>query len=408
MMAPRPMKLIGATGDWTSNTTTKIHPAIRDVYDRVGSTLDLESAIFDFPHNYNQTSRNAMYAFLSRRLLGIEDASKTREGDQTPEKPEDLWAFAKDHPAPADMKTPEAIEDDLIALRRRQLERLAPGDDATAWEAARVVLATAHRVRVGVTMTPAKALTARRVRQIIREDRTIDHWVIDRPESGESIPAVLVVPAKPSGRVAVVFNEAGKAGLIAPRGGINERDRALLDRGVSVVEFDALLVGESFDPESPAVSRPATAHFSTYNRSLAADRMQDLATVISWVRSLESTREVSLIGLGGFGDLALLARPRLEGIGRTYVEINGLEQGDGKNEYPDLVGLPGLLQFGGLRAAAALSAPSPLWISGYVDDGKPRDWPVRAYALRDAASALRIEAGGPTSVELARWIDSGE
>ena len=84
------MKLVGATGDWTSNTMTNVHPALRGVYERVGTPGDVEAALFDFPHNYNQTSRNAVYAFLGRELLGIDDAASTREGEQAVEKPEDL------------------------------------------------------------------------------------------------------------------------------------------------------------------------------------------------------------------------------------------------------------------------------------------------------------------------------
>ena len=407
MMAPRPMMLVGATGDWTSNTTTRVHPAIRDVYALTGATSDLESAIFDFPHNYNQTSRNAVYAFLARRLLGIEDASKTREGSQSPEKPEDLIAFGKDHPAPTDLRTPEALEDDLIALRRRQMDDLAPRENAISWEAARAVLATAHRVRVGVEMTPAKDVTARSVLPLTRNGRSISHWVIGRGDSGEAIPAVRVVPAKASGRVAVVFGERGQAGLIARDGSINGLDQALLDRGVSVIEFDPLLVGESLDPVSPSATRPVTAHFSTYNRSLAADRMQDLATVVSWVRSLEGTREVSLIGWGDFGALTLLARPSLEGISRTYVRLPRFDNGNGKDDASASIDLPGLLQFGGLKAAAALSSPHPLWISGVVERDQG-SWPVNAYALSDASSALRIDLVEPSAEELAKWIDTGE
>ena len=93
LCAPRPMILVGATGDWTAKTMTRAFPAIRGVYSLIGSTDRVEAAVFDFPHNYNQTSRNAVYAFMGRWLLGIDDPSSTREGQQQTEKPEDLWTF---------------------------------------------------------------------------------------------------------------------------------------------------------------------------------------------------------------------------------------------------------------------------------------------------------------------------
>ena len=100
------MILVGASGDWTAKTMTNAFPAIRGVYSLIGSTDRIEAAVFDFPHNYNQTSRNAVYAFMGRWLLGIEDTASTREGAQQPEKPEDLFTFDPAHPAPPNRKTP--------------------------------------------------------------------------------------------------------------------------------------------------------------------------------------------------------------------------------------------------------------------------------------------------------------
>ena len=127
LTAPRPLKLVGATGDWTAKTMTNAYPAIRGVYELVGSPDRISADVFDFPHNYNQTTRNAVYAFMARWLLGIEDAASTREGAQTPEKPEDLWTFTEDHPAPAGLKSAAELEAALIAVLRDQLDALAPG-----------------------------------------------------------------------------------------------------------------------------------------------------------------------------------------------------------------------------------------------------------------------------------------
>ena len=102
LCAPRPMFLVGATGDWTKMTMERAYPAIRGVYSLVGSTDRVGAQVFDFPHNYNQTSRNAVYAAMGRWLLGIDDPDQTREGKQQPEKPEDLFTFDTGHPAPSE------------------------------------------------------------------------------------------------------------------------------------------------------------------------------------------------------------------------------------------------------------------------------------------------------------------
>ncbi len=122
--------MVGASGDWTAKTMSRAFPAIRGVYSLVGSTDRVAAQVFDFPHNYNKTTRNAVYAFMSRWLLGIEDSQKTQEGEQKPEKPEDLFTFNTTHPAPADRKTPEQLEGYLIATLGKLLDDLAPAATA--------------------------------------------------------------------------------------------------------------------------------------------------------------------------------------------------------------------------------------------------------------------------------------
>ncbi|HEY2156659.1 MAG TPA: acetyl xylan esterase, partial [Isosphaeraceae bacterium] len=116
---------------------------------------------------------------------------------------------------------------------------------------------------------------------------------------------------------------------------------------------------------------------------------------------------VSLIAPSDSGPLALLARPMLTGLARTVIHLGGFEEGDGSGPVPAGLDLPGSLQFGGLKAAAALSAPAPLWLLG-VPEGFAREWPVKAYGLVDAGGMLRLENEPVDTMSLARWIDAGE
>ncbi len=284
MTAPRPLKLVGATGDWTAKTLSNAFPAIRDVYDLVGQPERVQAEVFDFPHNYNQTSRNAVYPFLARWLLGIDDAELTLEGEQSLETPEDLLAFNEDHPAPEDQKTPEQLETALIDMRRQQLDQLAPGDQVVPWEAARDLLRTSLGLRVGLVNPPPADLDAEEVRRTTLENLTIIQYEVGRRATGETIPVVRLIPTEATGRLTVIAHPRGKAGLVTASGDPSPLVSALLKRGQSVVGFDPLFVGESVDPRHPALRRPETAHKDTYNPSLAADRIQDLATVLAWAR----------------------------------------------------------------------------------------------------------------------------
>ncbi len=165
LTAPRPLKLVGATGDWSKHTLTITYPTLENIYRLLGTPERISAEIFDFPHNYNQTSRNAVYPFLTRWLMGDTDAKRTKEGPQTPEKPEDLWAFTEKHPSAKNAQTPETLEHFLIELRTRELAALAPKDSAPRWEAAKALLQTSHAVRVGVVNPPPAELIAAEVRR---------------------------------------------------------------------------------------------------------------------------------------------------------------------------------------------------------------------------------------------------
>ena len=365
MCAPRPLFLVGATGDWTKMTMERAFPAIRGVYSLVGSTDRVSAQVFDFPHNYNQTTRNAVYAAMGRWLLGIDDPDRTREGKQQPEKPEDLFTFGTGHPAPPNRKTPAQLEAYLIETRHRQVDELSPYGGPARWDAGRRLLLTGLKVRTGIVNPPPESLDSREVRRLPREDVTIVHTRLGRTATGEAIPVVRLIPAHPSGRLTVIAHPRGKAALGTGSGEPSELVQALLAHGQEVVGFDPLLVGESLDPRDPVPHRPEAVHFETYNPSLAADQMQDLATVLAWCRAQEDVREVNLIAQDTAGYQALVARPVLEGLTRTVIE------------------------------STALPKPLEPTIASVADDTRP----ARAGAIR-RASGRRRPRGAGTALDL--------
>lgn len=408
LAAPRPMILIGATGDWTAKTMTNAFPAIRGVYSLLGSRDKIAAAVFDFPHNYNQTSRNAVYAFMGRWLLGIEDPSSTREGKQEPEKPEALWTWDAEHPAPKDRKTPEQLEAFLVQGLKAQIDALAPAKSAPErWDASRRFLEVSLRNRLGIDGGFPGPIEHREVMRRSRVGFQVVHSQIGG-RFGEAIPVTRLIPIHPTGRLTVVADPRGKAALATAGGEPSPLARALLDAGQSVVGFDPLFVGEALDPARPVARRPETAHFETYNPSVAADQIHDLAAVVAWARSQPDVREVNLVGQGLAGAQALLARPLLGVTGRLVVDLAGWnDSGAAGEEIPPALDLPGLFQFGGVKAAAALAAPAPVWIvrPGPSFDGS---WAKTAYELAGSPETLRVSSDPPGPEAVARWIDRGE
>ena len=75
LMAPRPLLLVSATGDWTVKTPTVEYPAIRSVYAHFDAEDKVHQVQVDAEHNYNQESREAVYAWFAKWFLGAEDTS---------------------------------------------------------------------------------------------------------------------------------------------------------------------------------------------------------------------------------------------------------------------------------------------------------------------------------------------
>jgi Acetyl xylan esterase (AXE1) len=406
LTAPRPLVLVGATGDWTKRTMDRVFPAIRGVYSLIGSRDRVSAQIFDFPHNYNQTSRNAVYAAMSRWLFRIDDPARTNEGDQKLEKPEDLWTFTKEHPAPPDRKTPEQLEAYLIAALQKLQGDLAPGSNPAQWQAARRLLLTSLRIRTGIETPAYESIVEQEVRSISREDGSIKHSTVGRKTKGDAIPVVTLMPRQFKNRVTILTHPRGKTALAGGSGQPSELARALLARGHAVVAFDPLFIGESLDPRKPMPNRPVVDYFDCYNPSRAADQMQDLATVIAWAKSRPDVDLVNLVAQDDAGYQALVARPMLEGLSRTVIELSGMPESRKPDEWPASIDLAGLEQFGGVKAGAALSAPAPIWLYRNVA-AIESSWPRAAYDLAGAPAMLRLEQDVPTPDQIARWVDEG-
>src|SRR5207302_1407620 len=161
------------------------------------------------------------------------------------------------------------------------------------------------KVRTGVANPTPEELAARESRRIAREGLTIVHSLVARASTGDAIPVVRLIPARRSGRLTILAHPRGKAALATGSG----------------------------EPTAPAP---------------AADQMQDLATVLAWARAQPEIREVSLVAQDAAGYQALVARPALEGLARTVLELAGLPQSRQSDEWPATIDLPGLEQFGGV------------------------------------------------------------
>ena len=67
-IAPRPLLMVSATGDWTAETLEVEYPAVRAIYALFGAADRVHAVRITAEHNYNKDSREAMYAWMARWL----------------------------------------------------------------------------------------------------------------------------------------------------------------------------------------------------------------------------------------------------------------------------------------------------------------------------------------------------
>ena len=119
-IAPRPLLMVSATGDWTVNTMTREYPAVRALYALRGAADRVHAVQFDAPHNYNRESREAVYAWMARWLQDAPAAVRREERAFTPDVLPDLLVFHQ-RPVPQNAVTVEQLTTNWIEAAKRQL-----------------------------------------------------------------------------------------------------------------------------------------------------------------------------------------------------------------------------------------------------------------------------------------------
>ena len=189
-IAPRPLLMVSATGDWTTNTLEREYPAVRALYALRGAADRVHAVRFDAPHNYNRESREAVYAWMARWLQDAPADARREERAFTPDPLPDLLVFHQ-RAVPQHAVTAEQLTTNWIDAARRQLSS-TPLD--TRARALRQSLGFGHH-RAAVTKAPNRvrtviasgidAATERQLRSSGFTIKTIDFTPFDAEEAAK-------------------------------------------------------------------------------------------------------------------------------------------------------------------------------------------------------------------------------
>lgn len=213
LAAPRPMILVGASGDWTARTMTNAFPAIRGVYSRaarLGASRPPSST--SLTTTTRPAAKRSMPSWGGGRWGSrtLRAPAKARSSPRSPKPPSRSIRLTRPRPS---RKTPAELEADLVKRLGSQIEAMAPRQaESERWEASRRFLNVSLRNRVGLENPPPESIDAREVRRLARECFSIVHWQLGRRTRGDAIPIVRLTPTHASGRVTVIAVHEAKRG----------------------------------------------------------------------------------------------------------------------------------------------------------------------------------------------------
>jgi len=398
LMAPRPLLLVSATGDWTKNTPTVEYPDIRTLYKLFGAEDKVSCEHFNAGHNYNKDSREAVYAWFGKWLLSISEPEKLKEQPFTVEEDEDMLVFTKDHPRPDNALSEEGLRTYLRESAKKQIEELKPaGRDGLRRFRQTMSLAMSHTL--SAVVPAGDEIVVEKVSEAPHDTFTATRLLVGRKGKHGAIPAVLLTPKDAPARktATLIVHPQGKdavAKMGEPSSPLVEK---LLNDGSAVMAIDCFLTGELKTAE-----RKRTAdHWLTYNRTTLALRVQDILTAIGYLSSREDVSEVNLVGLDAAGIWCALANSLAPRVRRAAIDLNGFPDDPPAWQGDNLI--PGILRAGGARVAAALSVPRRMLL--HNTQGRfPTDFALAAYQAAGRPRRLRIEDERLSDEAIARWL----
>lgn len=400
LAAPRPLLLVSATGDWTVNTPELEYPAIRAVYALYDAEDCLAEVQIDAGHNYNATSREAVYAWFGKWMLDSESDGRISEQPIEPEPPDSMLAVTPDS-RPEDWVDEEGLTDVWIDRARKQLKKMMPSD-ARSLRRFRQVISAGFRSAVGAPKAADDDLVATRLGMHRTDTCTVQSGFIGWRSVGDRVPFTEFRPPDPHRGAVLVVHPDGVSALTQDNG----RDpgplvQHLLGKGRLVLAADVFRTGL-------ADGEPASgehAYFSTYNRTETANRVQDILTAVAWLRRTGGVAAVSLVGIGAAGPWCLLACGLSPHVDRAVIDADRFET-DSDEAYESRLFIPVLRRLGGLAAAAALATPAELYLH-HTGHAFETDEIEAAYRAADALDRLRTQRTPADMHQVVAWIDEG-
>ena len=396
LMAPRPLMIVSSTGDWTMDTPRIEYPSIRGIFELYGTAEKVGNYHQHAVHNYNRNSREAVYTWFEQWVFGKKPAGKVKEQGWRLEYPSDLLVFYG-REKPKEAKTTQQLVDYLIGSARKKIESLKPRNKK-GLENFKKAMGPALRYSLMAEIPDASNVAVETKSSSSNRQELVLSYKGSRVEAvfwkgkgkGKGKAAVLV--AHPEGASALEKGKSGTPGKLVS---------GLVKAGFSVLAvkpFPTPMDRKWSDNEEIRQKD----YFTTYNRTDAANRVQDILTSLGYLKGRSDVTDVSLVGLEQAGLSALLARSVAPGVKRLVADAAQFEAENDQAYLRDFP-IPGIRRAGDFRTAVALAAPGALLVHN-TGKGFSTTWAEDVYKASGAKKSLTVKAKKVSENEIIRWL----
>lgn len=371
LFAPKPMGMTAAN-DWTKEVATKGFPELQALYKLLGAEKNVQLfANTHFSHNYNYVSRSAFYGFLNKHFkLGIEEPVVEEDYQRLTRDQMSVWDDA--HPRPESGPDFERkLCRYLAQAAEQQLHTIEPKDAASLTKWRETVGSAVEAIAQGQLPEKKDLEIVNKTEQDFGSFKRL-LGLLRNESLRQELPLVLLAPKNWNRRAIIWLTAKGKAGLFGEDGQPIPECKQLLDAGNLVVGVDLLLQGEfnsggdDMQKNHPVKNPREFAGFTYgYNRTLLAERAQDILTVISFIKHHDQApQSVELVALDKITPAAAVALAQCLGmVNRAALATHGFRFGK-LTDYLDGEFLPGGAKYGDLPGILSLAAPTKLWLAG--------------------------------------------
>lgn len=396
-MAPRPMMMIAATGDWTKLTPTVEFPAVQSVYQLFDAADKVKYAQFDAPHNYHKESREAVYGWFAHWLQGRAEITPIKEkSSNIPTLTEMLVFYGRSRPENELNET--QLTAALIAARQKQFAAALP-KDAASLESFKATYGKALQYSLMVELPkPDDLVTTFKDPPGIR--------IISRRGHNDLVPLHISrpttkPPAARNKRTAPQPKPLDSYVLIvSPDSEFVSGSKTLVDQLTQAGHIVAFL--NCFPGKTEAAEKTKFKFISTYNRLNDAHRVQDVVTALTYLNKVKGTGRLSVIGLKEGGLYALLARSYVSGVDQMVVDAAQFDTTN-DDDFLKRLAIPGLRRAGDFTTAVALAPFTPLLLHN-TNSRFQTERIAGLYQALGSASQLQVKVEKLTDTAITAWL----